>query len=80
MASYFTPSRYVVSNAYFASGAKTRGPLTALAHSEGGNGVYRYAGTPSTFPNSSYQGANYWVDVVFSEGSTDTVADRKSVV
>jgi methionine-rich copper-binding protein CopC len=74
VASYFTPSRYVVSNAYFASGAKTRGPLTALAHSEGGNGVYRYAGTPSTFPNSSYQGANYWVDVVFSEGSTDTVA------
>ena len=74
VASYFTPSRYVVSSAYFAPGAKTRGPLTALAHSEGGNGVYRYTGSPSTFPNNTYQGENYWVDVVYTESSSDTIA------
>ncbi|PUA80728.1 DUF4082 domain-containing protein [Nocardioides currus] len=71
VASYFTPSRYVVSSAYFAPGAVTRGPLTALAHSEGGNGVYRYTGSASTFPDNTYQGENYWVDVVFSETSDD---------
>ncbi len=42
VASYFTPTRYAVSSAYFAS-ATTRGPLTALANgTEGGNGLYRY--------------------------------------
>ena len=74
VASYFTPTRYVVSSAYFAAGPTTRGPLTALAHSQGGNGVYRYTGTPGTFPDNTYQGENYWVDVVFSETANDPVA------
>ena len=34
----------------------------------GGNGVYAYSAT-STFPSSTFQAANYWVDVVFSMGS-----------
>ena len=43
VASYFTPTRYAVSSAYFASAATTRGPLTALRNgTDGGNGVYRY--------------------------------------
>ena len=74
VASYFTPSRYVVSSAYFAAGAVTRGPLTALANSEGGNGVYRYTGSAGAFPNNVYQGENYWVDVVFEESADDAVA------
>src|SRR5690606_218795 len=56
---------YVVSNPYFTT-AVVNGPLRALANGEdGGNGVYRYAGSQS-FPNSNYQSSNYFVDVVFA--------------
>ena len=73
VASYFTPSRYVVNSGYFSSAATTRGPLTALQNgTDGGNGLYRYTSTASTFPNLSFGSENYWVDVVFQEDSTDT--------
>ena len=73
VASYFTPSRYVVNSGYFASAGTTRGPLTALRNgTDGGNGLYRYTSTPSTFPNLSYGSENYWVDVIFQEESNDT--------
>ena len=73
VASYFTPSRYTVNSGYFSSAATTRGPLTALQNgTDGGNGLYRYTSTPSTFPNLSYNSENYWVDVVSQEDSTDT--------
>ncbi|MEV0595090.1 DUF4082 domain-containing protein [Nonomuraea cavernae] len=43
-------------------------PLTALENGdEGGNGVYTYSAT-NTFPTSSYQATNYWVDVLFDIG------------
>ena len=67
VASYFSPTGIVAySNNFFAS-AVTNPPLTAPASSSvGGNGVYVYASSPKTFPNSTYQASNYWVDVVFS--------------
>ncbi|MCP3421037.1 DUF4082 domain-containing protein [Nocardioides pinisoli] len=75
VASYFTPSRYVVNGGYFSSSGTTRGPLTALQNGvDGGNGLYRYTSTASTFPSLSYNSENYWVDVVFQEDSTDTTA------
>ncbi|HKF18711.1 MAG TPA: DUF4082 domain-containing protein, partial [Candidatus Dormibacteraeota bacterium] len=41
-------------------------PLHAPSTSaSGGNGVYAY-GSSSTFPNSTFNASNYWVDVVFS--------------
>jgi hypothetical protein len=44
-------------------------PLHVIpATGQTGNGVYKYSGT-STFPNESYQGSNYWVDVRFSPAS-----------
>ncbi|KQW48025.1 hypothetical protein ASC77_16660 [Nocardioides sp. Root1257] len=74
VASYFTPSRYVVNGNYF-SAATTRGPLTALANgTDGGNGLYRYTSTAGVFPTSSYNNENYWVDVVFQESATDATA------
>ena len=74
VASYFTPSRYAASSAYFTT-ATTRGPLTALANgTDGGNGLYRYTGTAAVFPNSTYNSENYWVDVVFAETAVDYVA------
>ena len=47
--------------------AVTNGPLTALA----GGGVYAY-GSSNTFPTSTYQASNYWVDVVYSPTSGAT--------
>ena len=73
VASYFSPTRYVVSSRYFQSTGTTRGPLTALQDGvSGGNGVYRYTSTPSTFPNQTWQSENYWVDVVFTEANDTT--------
>lgn len=41
-------------------------PLTAIADSpNGGNGLFR-AGSGVAFPTSSWNAANYWVDVVFT--------------
>lgn len=36
----------------------------------GGNGVYVYGGGAPRFPNLSYQGENYWVDVTFNPADT----------
>ncbi|WP_157272180.1 DUF4082 domain-containing protein, partial [Azohydromonas aeria] len=67
VASYRAPNgRYAFNGGYFTNAGVTSGPLTALRNGEsGGNGVYVYGGTSVLFPTSSYQSANYWVDVVF---------------
>ena len=51
----------------------TNGPLTALAS----GGVYAY-GSSNTFPSSTYNASNYWVDVVYSPtaGSHAAVGDE----
>ena len=54
VASYFTPSRYVVNSGYFASTGTTAARCGARNGTDGGNGLYRYTSTPSTFPNLSY--------------------------
>ncbi|GGO65584.1 DUF4082 domain-containing protein [Nonomuraea cavernae] len=65
IASYHTPSgNYAASRQYFAS-PYTNGPLTAVASGPGtGNNVYTYGAT-NTFPSSTFNASNYWVDVVF---------------
>ena len=61
---------YSSSNGYFSATTTANGALRALTDGEqGGNGLYRYTGSPA-FPNSSYQGSNYWVDVVFESGGS----------
>lgn len=69
VASYYAPvGKYSSSGNYFTANI-TNGPLKALsATTPGGNGVYKY-GAGGGFPNSTYNKTNYWVDVVFSEGS-----------
>ena len=73
IASYFSSSgHYTSSNPYFTS-AVTNGPIKALANGEDGpNGLYRYTST-SAIPNSNYQSSNYFVDVVFTLGTTSDV-------
>src|SRR5690606_12070602 len=63
--SYHAPNgRYSLSGAYFASQGVGNYPLRALADGEdGGNSVAIYG--ESAFPTTSYNAANYWVDVVF---------------
>jgi hypothetical protein len=72
--SYLAPNgRYAVDSAYFTNAAFDNPPLRALQSSgSGGNGVFAYAAT-NTFPASSYNASNYWVDVVFNNtGPVDT--------
>jgi hypothetical protein len=63
IASYFTSTgMYSITYPYFTT-AVVASPLRALADGEdGGNGVFKYGGG---FPASTFQSANYWVDVLF---------------
>ncbi len=72
VASYFSPSGdYAATKPYFTQNI-VNGPLIGLADgTDGGNGLYRYT-TTSAFPNSTFQASNYWVDVVFAPGATQS--------
>lgn len=72
--SYRAPrGRYSADAYFFSAGPLTKGPLTALqSGTEGGNGVYRYGAVG--FPNSTWNAANYWVDVVFNTAPSFTPA------
>ncbi|GAA3458432.1 DUF4082 domain-containing protein [Saccharothrix longispora] len=67
VASYTAPNgHYSVDTGYFMGHSVTAPPLSAPATAEGvPNGLFK-AG--SGFPEQSYAGANYWVDVVFTTG------------
>jgi methionine-rich copper-binding protein CopC len=73
VASYYAPNgRYASTDGGFASAGADNAPLHALRNGEDGtNGVYRY-GAGGGFPSNSWEAANYWVDVVFTESASDT--------
>ena len=79
VASYHSSGYFAYNSGYFTSAGVDSGPLHALSVAEsGGNGVYQYAAT-SAFPTGTYQGANYWVDVVFTTSvGADTTAPTVS--
>jgi len=67
---------YSVTSGDLVSG-RDRGPLHAIPASSGGNGVYRYGA--ASFPTDTYNGANYWVDLVMilaPDTAAPTVVDR----
>ena len=64
VASYFSSTGYPAATSAGLASAVTNGPLTALA----GGGVYAY-GASNTFPTSTYNNNNYWVDVVYSQSA-----------
>ncbi|SHF73951.1 Ig-like domain-containing protein [Geodermatophilus nigrescens] len=73
--SYFAPNGHYAADAgYFSAAPTTNEPLTALRDGAAGpNGVYRTDGPG--FPERTFQGANYWVDVVFqATAPPDTTA------
>ncbi len=66
VAGYHTNTgHYSVDDGYFSGGAYTNGPLTAPGNATSPNGVFAYSPTP-TFPTGTFNGDNYWVDVVYS--------------
>jgi hypothetical protein len=68
-AAYLAPSgHYSATSAAFASVGVENGPLQALANSVSADGVYAYSAT-STFPTSTYNATNYYVDLTFTPGS-----------
>ncbi|PDS71952.1 DUF4082 domain-containing protein [Rhizobium phaseoli] len=72
VASYHSNGFYSATANYFTTD-HTSGGLTAPASSvSGGNGVYAY-GTGSLFPTASYNATNYWVDVLYKQGSQNAV-------
>ena len=74
VASYFAPNGHYSGNlSYFATQGFDTPPLHALATGiAGGNGVFGY-GAAGTFPTSTYQALNYWVDVLFSAQPAPTL-------
>jgi methionine-rich copper-binding protein CopC len=83
VASYHTNTGfYAATNGYFNTSGMDSGPLHAPASSVvlGGNGVFNIGAT-SAFPQSTFQGSNYWVDVDFTPGTVTipTVTARTPV-
>ncbi|MGW5360162.1 DUF4082 domain-containing protein [Actinopolymorpha pittospori] len=71
IASYHTTSGFYSVTRPFFTVPQTNGPLTAPVDggAQGGNGVFTYGATNS-FPTSTFQASNYWVDVAFVPSST----------
>jgi methionine-rich copper-binding protein CopC len=65
--SYYAPAgHYADDPGYFSTKGVDNGPLHALADGAStANGVYHY-GTGGGFPTDTWQGSNYWVDLVFT--------------
>ena len=59
-----TVGQYSANGNYFGSAADNA-PLHGVANGVSPNGVYVYSSS-TTFPSSSYNATNYWVDVVFT--------------
>ena len=74
VASYHcTVGHYSEDDNYFTSEGADNPPLHALTNGvSGGNGVYAY-GTSSVFPSSTWNAANYWVDIVFQPAVVPTL-------
>jgi hypothetical protein len=71
VASYFTPSgHYSDAPGYFATSGADAPPLHFLENGvDGANGIYAYSAR-STFPTSTFNSTNYWVDVVYEPSSS----------
>jgi hypothetical protein len=71
VASYSAPvGHFAVDRPYFTAGLVDSPPLHALGVP---NGVYSSVGN---FPSASYNGSNYWVDVVFDPDGVDRIAPK----
>ena len=65
VASYFAPNGHYSASSLGISGSVDNPPLHAVSNATSSNGVYNYSSITS-FPTSTYQATNYWVDVLFT--------------
>jgi hypothetical protein len=77
LASYFAPAgHYADDVTYFNNAGVDNAPLHAPQSTTAvPNGVYSY-GPSSTHPTSTYNGSNYWVDVLYAEASSYAIGGR----
>jgi hypothetical protein len=68
VASYFDPNGHYSYTAAGFSSAVDNPPLHGVATGTSANGLYNYSATNS-FPTNTYNGNNYWVDVLFQPSS-----------
>ena len=75
VASYFAPmGHYSADSAFFANAGVDNPPIHALQNGvDGMNAVFSYGAT-SSFPSSSFNSDNYWVDAIFAKTTTHTIA------
>ena len=66
--SYHAPVGHYAYNAQYFAQARTNGPLTAVADTASGHNGLFAEGSATTFPNSTWNANNYWVDVTFMTG------------
>jgi hypothetical protein len=73
VAGYLAPKGHYSATTGGLTSSVTSGPLTAVGNKVSADGVYHY-GTTNTFPTSTYEATNYWVDVTFvpAGGTTTT--------
>ena len=71
VASYFAPNgHYAASGNFFSAAAFDDPPIHLLKNgTDGPNGIFSYSSV-SAFPTSSFNSANYWVDVVYLPAGT----------
>jgi hypothetical protein len=65
VAGYFAPSGHYSASTAGLNSAYDNPPLHAVANGTSANGVFAYSNS-STFPTSSFNATNYWVDVLFA--------------
>ncbi len=65
VASYYSPEGAYTATSFGLASAVDGGPVQTVPNATSSNGVYAY-GAASNFPQSSYDGANYWVDVLYA--------------
>jgi hypothetical protein len=65
VASVYDPVGHYSSSPGAFSAAVINGPLSSVANSTSGNGVYNY-GAGNIFPTSSFNATNYWIDVFYT--------------
>jgi hypothetical protein len=68
VASYFAPNGHYSATASAFTSAFNNAPLQAVGDGLSANGVFAVSST-STYPSSSFNSTNYWVDVLFAAGS-----------
>jgi phosphodiesterase/alkaline phosphatase D-like protein len=75
--SYLAPNGgYAVTSGYFGSSADAPPLHAPSSGSSGGNGLYSYGA--GGFPTNTYNAGNYWVDVVYVDGTPPVISGAQA--